>query len=102
MTKIQAIHPGEILKEEFLIPFKITEYRLAKDINVGAIRINQIIKAKRSISTNTALRLGKYFGTSAEFWANLQTKYDLEIESDKLGDKLETEITFRIKDRQSK
>jgi len=100
MTKVQAIHPGEILKEEFLAPFGISEYRLAKDINVGAIRINQIVKGKRSISMNTALRLGKYFGTTAEFWANLQIKYDLETESDKLEDQLETVIVFKVRSKQ--
>jgi len=92
MPKIKAIHPGEILIEEFLKPFGITQYRLAKDINVPAIRISQIVHGKRAISADTALRLGKYFGNTAKFWLNLQSHYDLEIEADKLKDKLKIEV----------
>ncbi len=82
------IHPGEVLLEEFLKPMGITQYRLAKDIGVSARRINEIVHEKRAISADTALRLGRYFGTSAEFWINLQTHYDLEIETKKLASKL--------------
>jgi len=78
--------------EEFLKPFKLSQYRLAKDINVSPIRINQIVHGKRSISADTALRLSKYFKTTAEFWLNLQTNYDLEIESDKLEKTLKIEV----------
>lgn len=92
MKKISPIHPGEILMEEFLKPFDISQYRLAKDINVSPRRINEIIHGKRSITADTALRLGKFFGTSAEFWFNLQSHYDLALESDKLEDKLKLEI----------
>jgi len=82
--KIRAIHPGEILLAEFLLPYKISQYRLAKDIDVPAIRINEIIKGKRSITADTALRLGKYFQTSPQFWLNLQARYDLVIENEEL------------------
>lgn len=91
-TKIKPIHPGEILKEEFLDPLEISQYRLAKDINVPPIRINEIVKAKRAISPNTALRLARYFETSPEFWINLQSKYDLEIEKDNLESRLKIEV----------
>ena len=86
------IHPGEILMKEFMKPMGITQYRLAKDINVPARRINEIVHAKRSITANTALRLSRYFGTSEQFWMNLQVRYDMELEKDLLGDKLEKEV----------
>jgi len=78
MKKQKPIHPGEILLEDFLIPFKLTQYRLAKDISVPARRINEIVHGVRAISPDTALRLAKYFKTSPEFWLNLQSHYDLE------------------------
>jgi addiction module HigA family antidote len=81
--KIKAIHPGEILREEFLTPLGISQYRLAKDIGIGAIGINQIVNEKRNISPEMALRLGAYFDTSPEFWLNLQNKYELEMLKDK-------------------
>ncbi len=84
--------------EEFLTPFGISQYRLAKDIHVPAIRINEIVHGKRAISADTAIRLGKYFGTSAEFWLNLQIHYDLERESDKFDKKLKIKVKiFPIK-----
>ncbi|MFC1787627.1 HigA family addiction module antitoxin [Patescibacteria group bacterium] len=89
---IQPIHPGEILLEEFLRPHGITQYRLAKDISVPPRRINEIVHGSRSLSANTALRLGKFFNTSAQFWLNLQTRYDLEVESEKLSTFLENNI----------
>jgi addiction module HigA family antidote len=82
MKKLKPVHPGEILNEEFLKPFKITQYRLAKDINVPARRINEIVHGTRAISADTAIRLSKYFGNAPEFWLNLQVHYDLEVESD--------------------
>jgi addiction module HigA family antidote len=91
-NKIPPIHPGEILFEEFLKPMSISQYKLAKDINVPARRINEIVQGKRAITANTALRLGHYFGMSPQFWINLQTHYDLEIESEKLAGQLEREI----------
>jgi len=91
-TKIPPIHPGEILKEEFLDAMGITQYKLAKDIHVPARRINEIVHGTRSITADTALRLGRYFGMSPQFWINLQAHYDLEVQTDKLGKKLESEV----------
>lgn len=90
--KISPIHPGEILKEEFLDEMGITQYRLAKDINVPPRRINEIVQGKRAITADTALRLGRYFSISPQFWINLQAHYDLEMETDKLGTRLESEV----------
>ena len=88
---IPPIHPGEILAEEFLKPLGITQYRLAKDINVDPRRINEIVLGKRTISADTALRLSRYFGTSERFWMNLQARYDLEVQREQLGDRLDKE-----------
>jgi len=85
-------HPGEILLEEFLQPMGISQYRLAKDVNVPARRINEIVHGKRSITADTALRLSRYFGMTEQFWMNLQTRYDLELEKDRLGSRLEDEV----------
>ncbi|MDZ4339864.1 MAG: HigA family addiction module antitoxin [candidate division NC10 bacterium] len=90
--RLQPIHPGEILREEFLDPMGITQYRLAKDITVDPRRINAIIQGKRAITADTALRLSRYFGTSERFWLNLQAQYDLEVERDELGPRLEKEV----------
>ena len=90
--KLPPIHPGEILLEEFLKPMEISQYRLAKDISVPARRINEIVHGKRSISPDTALRLSRYFGLSERFWMNLQTRYDLEMEKDRLEGRLEEEV----------
>ena len=81
MTKIKNIHPGEILLEEFLIPFNITAYKLAKDIEISQTRISEIVKGNRRITADTALRLSKYFGNSAKFWLGLQDDFDIEEES---------------------
>jgi len=86
------IHPGEILLEEFLKPMGITQYRLAKDIGVPPRRINEIVQGKRAISADTALRLGRFFGMSAQFWINLQAHYDLEIAQEAIGDRLDHEV----------
>ena len=86
------ITPGEILDEEFLRPMRITEYRVAKDIGVPPRRINEIVKGQRAVTANTALRLGRYFGMSPEFWLNLQTHYDLEQEQERLAGRLEKEV----------
>ncbi len=83
--KIKPIHPGEILAEEFLGPLAISQYRLAKDIAVAPIRISEIIHGNRAISVDTALRLGKYFNTSPQFWLSLQTHYDLTRASESLA-----------------
>jgi len=86
------IHPGEILREEYLIPLGISQYRLAKDIHVPARRINEIVLEKRGISADTALRLGQYFGTTAQLWINLQSRYDLDVAREALAGKMEEEI----------
>ena len=93
MEKLKPIHPGEVLYEEFLKPMGISQYRLAKDICVSARRINEIVHGTRSLSANTALRLAKYFGTTPQFWLNLQAHYDIEVEKDKIGKMLDTEIS---------
>ena len=90
--KLAPIHPGEILMEEFLEPMGISQYRLAKDISVPPRRINEIVHGKRSITADTALRLGRFFGMSAQFWLNLQTRYDLEVTEDLLEDRLAEEV----------
>jgi addiction module HigA family antidote len=89
---LDPIHPGEILMEEFLKPMGISQYRLAKDINVPARRINEIVQGKRSITPDTALRLSRFFGLSERFWINLQARYDLEMEKDRLKNRLEKEV----------
>jgi len=91
-NKLPPIHPGEILREEFLEPMGISQYRLAKDISVPPRRINEIVHGKRSITADTALRLGRFFGMSAQFWLNLQTRYDLEVTEDLLEDRLVKEV----------
>src|SRR5580658_9557868 len=90
--KIAPVHPGEILLEEFLSPLGISQYRLAKETSVPARRINEIVRGSRSVSADTALRLARYFGTSERFWLNLQTRYDLEVEKDRLGNRLQREV----------
>ena len=94
-AKLKPIHPGEILLEEFLGPLEISQYRLAKDVSVSPRRINEIVHGDRAISADTALRLARYFGTSERFWLNLQTRFDLEREKDRLGDRLEREVLQR-------
>lgn len=92
-TKVQApIHPGEVLAEDFLKPLGITEYRLAKGTRVPPRRINEIVHGVRAVTADTALRLGRFFGTSEQFWLNLQARYDLEKERDRLGATLAREV----------
>jgi addiction module HigA family antidote len=90
--KLAPIHPGEILMEEFLKPMNISQYKLAKDISVPPRRINEIVHGTRAITPDTALRLSRYFGLSERFWINMQTRYDLEIEKDRLQDRLDKEV----------
>lgn len=93
MAKRHApIHPGEILLHDFLEPLELSQYRLAHSISVPPRRINEIIHGKRAISADTALRLGRFFGTSAQFWLNLQMHHDLEVEIDRLGRRLKSEV----------
>jgi addiction module HigA family antidote len=91
-SKLPPIHPGEILLEEFLRPLGLSQYRLAKDVSVPARRINEIVKGQRAITADTALRLARYFRTTERFWLNLQTRYDLEVEKDRLGNRLDREV----------
>jgi antitoxin HigA-1 len=89
---LAPIHPGEILQEEFLAPLDISQYRLAKDMSVPPRRINEIVRGTRAITADTALRLSRFFGTSERFWLNLQGRYELEIEKEKLGKRLQREV----------
>lgn len=93
---LPPIHPGEILLEEFLQPMGISQYRLAQDIGVPPRRINEIVQGKRGISADTALRLSLYFGLSERFWMNLQSRYDLEVEKDKLNGRLAQEVKVLV------
>jgi addiction module HigA family antidote len=88
MKKIKNIHPGEVLKEEFLKPLNISAYRLCMDINVPQTRISEIIKGNRSITADTALRLSQYFGNSANFWLGLQNDFDIEEEMIQKGNEI--------------
>ena len=92
-TKLSPVHPGEVLLEEFLEPSRLSQYRLAKDISVPPRRINEIVHGKRSVTADTALRLARYFGTTPRFWLNLQAQYDLDVETDRLGTRLDDEVT---------
>jgi addiction module HigA family antidote len=94
-TKLPPVHPGEVLVTEFLQPAGLSQYRLAKDISVPPRRINEIVHGDRSITADTALRLARYFGTSERFWLNLQARYDLEVEKDRLGKRLDKEVLKR-------
>ncbi|HEX3928228.1 MAG TPA: HigA family addiction module antitoxin [Gemmatimonadales bacterium] len=90
--KLQPIHPGEVLLDDFLEPLGVSQYRLARDISVPARRINEIVHGNRAVSADTALRLARYFGTSDRFWLNLQARFDLETERDRLGRRLIEEV----------
>jgi addiction module HigA family antidote len=95
--KIPPVHPGEILDGEFLRPLGISQYQAAKAMGVSPRRINEIVRGKRGISADTALRLGKYFGVEPQFWLNMQNRYDLDLESDRLEDILTNKIpTLRL------
>ena len=92
---LAPVHPGEVLREEFLEPLGMSQYRLAKDISVSPRRVNEIVHGRRGITADTALRLARYFGTSERFWLNLQAQYDLDVERDRLGDRLALEVAPR-------
>lgn len=94
---LSPVHPGEVLSEEFLKPMGISQNRLALSIGVPARRINEIVLGKRGITADTALRLARFFGMSAEFWLGLQAQYDLDIAAEKLGDRLEKEVKTYVK-----
>ena len=95
-TKLTPIAPGDILLEEFLKPMKISQNQLARDINVPANRVSQIVHGKREITADTALRLGKYFGIEPEFWLNLQVRYNMKITKSKVGKIIEKEVKYRF------
>lgn len=95
MRVLDPVHPGELLQEEFLKPLGITAYRLAEDIGVRPPRIYDIVRGKRSITADTALRLSRYFGMSEGYWINAQAHYDLELEKDRAGEKIEREVKPR-------
>jgi len=90
--KLPPVPAGEVLLEEFLKPLGISQYQLAKDISVPPRRINEIVHGKRAVTADTALRLSRYLGTSERFWLNLQARYELEVQKDRLGDRLKTEV----------
>ena len=90
--KLSPIHPGEILLEEFIKPMNLSQNRLAIDIGVDARRINEIVLGKRAVTADTALRLSRFFGNSAQFWMGLQTQYDLDVTEDQLGKRLDREV----------
>jgi len=92
VKRLAPVHPGEVLQLEFLEPLGLSQYRLAKELKVPARRINEIVLGKRSVSADTALRLGRFFGTSELFWLNLQATYDLDVERDRLGSRLAREV----------
>jgi addiction module HigA family antidote len=90
--KLAPVHPGEILLEEFMQPLGLSQTRLGRDLGVSPRRINEIVHGKRSVTADTALRLSRYFGTSAEFWLGLQADYDLDTASDRLADRIDREV----------
>jgi addiction module HigA family antidote len=90
--KMAPVHPGEILMEEFLKPMALSQYRLAKELCVPPRRINEIVHGQRAVTADTALRLGRYFCVSPQFWLNLQSRYDLETEADRIGARVEREV----------
>ncbi len=99
VKRLPPVHPGEVLEEEFLKPLALSQHRLALDLGVDPRRINEIVLGKRSVTANTALRLARYFDTSPEFWLRLQAQYDLDVEEDELGDRLEREVRVYEKAR---
>jgi addiction module HigA family antidote len=90
--RLDPVHPGEVLNKEFLKPMSMSQNKLANDIGVPPRRVNEVVLGKRRVTADTALRLAKYFGMSAEFWLGLQMQYDLDVEMDRLGDRLESEV----------
>lgn len=95
-NRMRPVHPGEILREEFLIPLGMSAHALAMELKVPAPRINDIVRERRSITPDTALRLARYFGTTPQFWLNLQTSYDLKIAEREMGSKIEHEVHTRL------
>ena len=92
MDRLPPVHPGEVLLEDFMKPLGLSQYRVAKDIGVSALRISQIVRGRRSITADTAMRLGRYFGTSAVVWMRLQARYDLEVAEVVMAERIEREV----------
>jgi addiction module HigA family antidote len=92
MKRLSPVHPGEVLLEDFMKPNDLTAYRVAKDIGVPALRIHQIVKGKRGVSADTALRLARYFGTSAAVWVRMQARYELEVAQSELESRISKEV----------
>ncbi|MBK7896914.1 MAG: HigA family addiction module antitoxin [Candidatus Promineifilaceae bacterium] len=90
--RLPPVHPGEVLLEDFMKPMELTQYRVAKDIGVTAMRISQIVNGKRAVTADTAMRLARYFGTSPDVWLRLQARYDLEVAQIEYGDRIEQEV----------
>jgi len=90
--KLKPVHPGEILREEFMLPLRLSRNRVAMDLRVPVTRIADIVNEKRAITADTALRFARYFTNSPAFWMNLQTRYDLEVAEDKIADKVERDV----------
>jgi antitoxin HigA-1 len=95
-NKMRPVHPGEVLREEFLSPLGMTAHALAMELKVPAPRINEIVRERRAVTPDTALRLARYFGTTPEFWLNLQTSYDLKITEQQVGPKIAKEVHSRL------
>ena len=93
--RLPPVHPGEVLLEDFMKPMGLSQYRLAKDIGVPALRISQIVNGKRAVTVDTAMRLARYFGTSAMVWLRLQVRYELEVAEDKMREKINREVKVR-------
>ena len=94
--RLPPVHPGEVLLEDFMKPLGLSQYRLAQDLNVPAMRISQIVHGKRAVTADTALRLARYFGTSANVWMRLQARYDLEVAEAELAERVEREVHVRL------
>ncbi len=92
MDKLPPVHPGEVLLEDFIKPLGLSQYRVAKDIGVPTLRVTQIVRGERSITADTALRLARYFGTSANVWLRLQARYDLEMAEAKIAKRINREV----------
>jgi addiction module HigA family antidote len=95
--KLAGVHPGEIVREEFMKPLGLSQTRLGRDLGVSPRRINEIVHGKRSVTADTALRLSRYFGTSAEFWLGIQTDYDLDTASDRLAERIDREVILFVR-----
>ncbi len=93
--RLPPVHPGEVLLEDFMKPMGLSQYRLAKDIGVPALRISQIVNGKRAVTVDTAMRLARYFGTSAMVWLRLQVRYELEVAEEKMREKINREVKVR-------